>query len=113
MALMVDSWWKVIMEDNLFTEVAEISSPDFSFSVHGIFYSGTYGEESPAPYAPKRFESKESFQIALNSLPDTIEKPEQSLKGAILVLPTRGKYRVSDISGKQSGMLTLELQQRY
>lgn len=103
-----ESQWQSLMEDGAFSESATITpAKGRSFSVSGIFFSGTYEDYKPTAYSGVALEQKEWFQISSRSIPEEIDKPWQSLKGAKVSLPLRGSFKVHDVSGKRGGMLTL------
>ena len=103
--------WSQIMKDNLYTEEAVISDDaTVHIVVHGIYYSGSYEEDSPAPYAPKKFEDRDGFQVASSEIPETLEDPRKNLIGLTLFLPGRGlSFRVQAVTGNHGGMYTLKL----
>ena len=106
--------WQNLMESGAWSEdfkislVAAHSIEDFTVS--GVFYSGTFGEDSPAqPYAPKKAVRREEFCISANSLPVSVTDPKRMLQGATIVSPTRGAYKVYEVRGEKSGTLGLLL----
>lgn len=104
--------WQEIMEDGAFSESATIAPIDgASFPCSGIFYSGTYEIGSKTPYSGETYESRDFFQVSSRSLPSEIATPWNTLKGAVVTLPARGKYKVHDIKGKLGGMLTFRLKE--
>lgn len=104
--------WQGLMEDGAFSESGEITlKSSLSFTLKGIFFSGTYEDYKPTAYSGMTFEQKEWFQVSSLSIPDEVSKPWIDLKNAILELPSRGTFRVSDIKGKRGGMLTLFLKE--
>lgn len=100
--------WQELMEDGVFSESARITLKNsVSFTLKGIFFSGTYEDYKPTAYAGVTFEQKEWFQVSSLSIPAEIEKAWVDLKNAKLELPSRGTFKVSDVKGKRGGMLTL------
>lgn len=107
----IDAQWAMIMEDSFFTEEFIISSDAGSMTVHGVFYSGNQEEQNTAAYATKRFVVREYLSIASPKLIEAgLEYPFDELKRATVTNPRRGNYRVLDVSGGQSGTVTLSLQ---
>lgn len=110
----IESQWQNLLESGSWSETMEVVLTDnpliVSFPVNGIFYSGTYSEQSPAPYAPKRATKGEFFQLSLKSLPYGVTDPMVNLKGAYIKSQRRGTYKILDVKGEKSGMLTLVLQ---
>ena len=106
--------WQRIMTSNMFSEPAVITDGEAVYlSLTGIFCSGSYEEDSPAPYSPKRLVSRECFQVSSMSIPDGVKDPWETLKGWDLLLTNRSlAFRILDISGKRGGMLTLYLQEK-
>ena len=109
-----EAQWQSIMSDNMFTESATITDgQEITFSVRGVFFSGSYAEESAAAYAPKRFTQKEFFKLSSMEIPSDIKEPWNTLQGMTLILDERGfTFRISDVSGKRGGDLTLSLQEK-
>lgn len=108
-----EAQWQSIMSDNMFTESATITDgQEITFSVRGVFFSGSYDEESAAPYAPKRLVSKEYFRLSSLEIPSEINEPWKTLEGFTLVLDERGiNFRIYEVSGKRGGQFTLSLQE--
>lgn len=102
--------WQMIMEDNMFSEDFTLTSDDLSFSVRGVFCSGTHEEAPTASYGVARFVNREYLSVSLASLPEAITDPSEDLRLAIVENPRRGQFRVSDISGARSGMVVFSLQ---
>lgn len=103
--------WSQLMRDNLYTEDAVIQTDELSLNVKGIYYSGSYEEDSPAPYAPKEAVDRYGFQISSREIPEEIEEPTRELAGATLLLPGRNRtFRILAINGNEGGVLTLRLQ---
>lgn len=102
-----------LIANSMFSEGATFSDGGSqSFAARGIFYSGSYEEDSPAAYAPRKLVAKECFQISTLSVPTTVENPWDELKGWSVTLTQRNlKFRIIDISGKRGGMFTLYLQE--
>lgn len=104
--------WKELMEEGVFSESGKMTlKSGLSFALNGIFFSGTYEDYKPTAYAGTTYEMKEWFQVSSLSIPTEVLKPWLELKNAILVLPSRGSFKVSDIKGKRGGMLTLFLKE--
>ena len=101
--------WQMIMEDNMFAEEFTISSDAFSFAAKGVFYSGTQEEAPQAAYGIARFVNKEYLSVSLKSIPKDLT-PKDDLKLCIVENSARGQFRVDDVSGGQSGTVTLSLQ---
>lgn len=99
----------MIMEDNMFAEEFTISSDSFSFTAKGVFYSGTHEEAPQAAYSIVRYVNKEYLSISLKSIPSDLI-PKDDLKLCTVENQARGQYRVDDVSGGQSGTVTLSLQ---
>jgi hypothetical protein len=101
---------KELVTDGQFSEEAVLSVDGYpTFSVTGIFFSGSYEEGSMAAYSTRNLVDKEFFQISVFQLID-IPNPWNALRGA--TLEVRNKvFRVLAISGKRGDVLTLELQE--
>lgn len=101
--------WKELMEEGAFSESGKITlQSGLSFALSGIFFSGTYDDNyEPTKYAGSTYDTKEWFQVSSLSIPEEVTTPWQDLKYAILVLPARGSFKVSEVKGKRGGMLTL------
>lgn len=110
----IESQWQNLLESGSWSEPMKVALPDSLlipiFTVNGIFYSGTYSEQSPAPYAPRRATKGEFFQLSLKSLPSGVTDPIAKLKGSYIKSQRRGTYKILDVRGEKSGMLTLVLQ---
>lgn len=107
---LVDEQWMEIMNDNLFSESAKLTlATGEEFAITGIFYSGSYQQESPAAYSSKRWSKEEWFEVSRHSLPTYVEDPVQNLKRAVLE-SDRGYFKVLQVKGEQSGSLYLQLQ---
>ena len=104
--------WREIMEDGAFSESATLSpAKGDSFSCSGIFFSGTYDISAKTNYTNEMYEPRDFFHLSSLSLPKTISAPWNDLKGATVMLPLRGSYKVYDVKGKRGGMLTLRLKE--
>ena len=100
--------WKELMEEGAFSESGKITlQSGLSFALSGIFFSGTYDNYEPTKYAGSTYDTKEWFQVSSLSIPEEVTKPWSDLLYAILVLPARGSFKVSEVKGKRGGMLTL------
>ena len=106
--------WQRIMDNNMFSEPAVITDGEtIHLSVRGVFCSGSYEEDSPAPYSPKRLVAKECFQLASSSVPEQIPNPWDAFEGMDLLLVDRNlAFRIHDVSGKRGGTLTLHLKEK-
>lgn len=110
-----DYQWQQILNDNIFTEEAVLSRGEgeavMECRIKGCYYSGSYEEDSPAPYAPKGMVDKDGFQVSAREIPAGMGNPRTDLNGAELFLEGRGlKFRVLSVSGNNGGMYTLRLQ---
>lgn len=108
-----EAQWQSILGNNMFTEEAVLTDNEvISFSVRGVFFSGSYEEEQAAAYAPKRLVNKEYFQVASTEIPVEIQDPWKTLEGFSLMLPGRDlSFRIYEVAGKRGGTLTLSLQE--
>ena len=105
--------WKEIMENGAMSETARIKlGTGKTFSVSGIFFSGTYSIDKAVPYSPKTGVDQQYFQLSELSLIDTGIGNADDLKMSEVQLDRRGTFRVAIVKGKGSGMLTLQLQPR-
>lgn len=103
-----DMQWTEIMEDGPFSEMVEITtSKSEVFSVKGVFYEGNYTEDAATSYAPKKSVHKVYFQLSERTLTVT----DKELQNAKLVRNNK-EYRVIEVKGFGSGMMTLNLQAR-
>ena len=93
-----------------FTLTLDASWGVADFDLTGFFYSGTSGDDTPAQaYAPRKARRSESFEFARKSLPDAVTDPKRMLQGAVISSDDRGAYRVIEVRGERSGVLTLVL----
>lgn len=108
-----EAQWQSILSNNMFAEDAVITDNEaISLQVRGVFFSGSYEEESAAAYAPKRLVNKEYFQVSYKDIPGVITDPWTMLEGMELLLPERGlSFRIYEVAGKRGGTLTLSLQE--
>lgn len=104
--------WKEIIENDPFSENAEILlTTGESFAVSGIYYSGSYQENRKTPYAPTKWERQDWFQISLYSLPSEIcGDPSKFLRNAQIEVENRGIFKIHEVKGANSGMLTIFIQ---
>lgn len=109
-----EAQWQSIMADNMFTEKALITDNEsIAFEANGVFFSGSYDEESSAAYAPKRYVQKEYFKMSDMEIPAGIPEPWKTLNGLDLILIERGiEFRIRDVAGKRGGEFTLSLQEK-
>lgn len=106
--------WARIMDNNMFSEPAVITDGETTYlTVRGVFCSGSYQEETAAPYAPKRLVAKECFQLASASIPEGISNPWDAFEGMDLCLTERNLvFVIHEVSGKRGGMFTLYLKEK-
>ena len=98
MAFPFDEQWNLIMNSSVFAEDASLSVDGVDIPLRGVFISGTFEEDSSAPYAPKMYVDREFFK--------------KVLVGASLRLIERGRlFRVFSVIGKDNGDLEVELQE--
>lgn len=103
--------WQQILNDNIFTEEAILTKGDDSWTIKGCYYSGSYEEDSPAPYAPKALVEKDGFQVSALELPSEMGNPMYDLNGCTLHLTGRDlDFRVLSVMGNHGGMYTMRLQ---
>lgn len=122
-----DDVFKAFMEGSPFSQTATLICPDAlywdstigrwaarsetgeteAYELKGIFCSGNYGtEDYDKGYTTKKSEKRQSFQIALGSLPDGLDA--KALVRQTLIVDGE-TYRIRDVTGNKSGILVLEL----
>lgn len=108
----IEYQWQQLLNDNIFTEEAIITDDETVYlHVKGVFYSGSYKEDSAAPYAPKENVDKDGFQMSAREIPLELENPTKALTGATLILPGRNlSFRIRSVIGNKCGQYTLRLQ---
>ena len=103
----IDSQWKNLMEKGAFSEKAVITVGETEYSLYGIFFSGNYGQKDfDKGYSVRKPEKRQSFRIALSSLPEGVTVKDLVRKS----LSVRGStWTVREVTGNESGTLNLEL----
>lgn len=106
--------WQNLMESGAWSEKFTISLQASygieDFTVSGVFYSGTFDEDSPAQaYAPRKGVKREEFCISLNSLPAVVTDPRRMLQSAVITSSVRGSFKVYEVRGEKSGTLGMLL----
>jgi len=108
---LMDEQWKDILEDNAFTESAVVTTVfGNTFTVKGMYYSGSYDISSSASYGAKSWARGDFFQLSPLSLPSEMIEPTKALRNAEVSIEGRGLFRVHEVKGANSGMLTLDIQ---
>ena len=103
----IDSQWKNLMENGSWSEKATLTVGENTYSLHGIFFSGNYGQKDfDKGYSIRKPEMRQSFRIALSSLPEGV-----AVKDLVRAsLSVRGNtWTVRQVTGNESGTLNLEL----
>ena len=113
MAFPFDEQWNLIMKSSVFAEDASLSVDGVDIPLRGVFISGTFEEDSSAPYAPKMYVDREFFRFSMLQLKGKLDEPfKKVLVGASLRLIERGRlFRVFSVIGKDNGDLEVELQE--
>ena len=112
MAFPFDEQWNLIMNSSVFAE-GPPDWPMMAAPLRGVFISGTFEEDSSAPYAPKMYVDREFFRFSMLQLKGKLDEPfKKVLVGASLRLIERGRlFRVFSVIGKDNGDLEVELQE--
>lgn len=99
------------MEDGQFSEEAVLTDMDsFNITVSGIFAFGSEEEATQVPYGVAKPVNKGKFIVSRKSLPSEVEKPWKTLEGITVIrVGTGSSYRVYDVLGYESGVLTFRL----
>lgn len=104
--------WKALISSGVFSEEASLRLADGkAVTLRGIYYSGTYGEDASAPYAPRRGIRQHWFQVSEKSTAEAGISEWKSLINASVSLSGRPPYRVTEVKGPGSGMLTMRLKE--
>jgi len=108
---LMNEQWKEIMENNAFSEEAVVTTyRGDTFEITGLYISGSYEMSSPASYGAKSWERGDFFQFSSLSLPSEVTNPTKDLRNAQLSIEGRGIFRVHEVKGANSDMLTLVIQ---
>ena len=112
MAALYDLQWNSIMESSMFAEKATLTVKGIDIEVTGIYISGSFETDSPAPYSPKTYIEKDYFRMSRLQVEGKVEGSlRESLTGSTLTLSERGlKFRVYEVLGKNQGDIELTLQ---
>lgn len=97
-----------IMENSPFTTSGVVAISEESMpTIYGFFCSGSYGQkEYGKGYAVKKTEKRQSFKVALKSLPEGVT-PKDLIRKPILIDGT--SWVIDDVTGNESGILSLSL----
>lgn len=107
--------WNLIMNSSIFAEDATLSVDGVDIPLRGVFISGTFKEDSPAPYAPKSYVDREFFRFPLVQIRGKVSGFwKDRLIGAIVFMPERNRrFRVFAAIGKDNGDVEVELQEVF
>ena len=112
MAALYDLQWNSIMESSMFADQATLTVKGIDLHVAGIYISGSFETDSPAPNSPKPYLEKHFFRMSRLQVEGKIDGSlRESLTGSTLTLSERGlKFRVYEVLGKNQGDVELTLQ---
>ena len=102
-----DEAFRKFTESSPFSSEGKFSVNGTEYIIGGIFCSGNYGEkEFDKGYSLKKTDSRQSFKISLQSLPQGVSKSDLVRHKFVV----NGKdWIVRDVVGNDSGILSLDL----